>query len=73
MIIAYDFKPSTIFIENSFLDTMVVLDLLLVTFGLLITLNKLIFSRLLKCKIPLSLCGKRLINQLSRGLVRKEM
>ena len=51
MIIVYGFKPLTIFIENSFLDAMVVLDLLPMTFGLLITSNKPIFSRLLKYKI----------------------
>ena len=50
VLIVYGLKPLTIFIENSLLDAMVVLDLLSVTFSLLTTLNKIIFSRLLKCK-----------------------
>ena len=51
MIIVYSFKPLTVFIENSVLDVWGVLYLPLIVSRLLITLNKLIFCRLLKHKI----------------------
>ena len=51
LIIAYNFKPLTIFIENSVLDVLEVLDPPVITLGLLMTSNKLIFYRLLKHKI----------------------
>ena len=51
VIIGYSFKPLTIFIENSVLQVVGVLDPPLITTGLLVVSNKLIFCRLLKYKI----------------------
>ena len=51
VIIVYSFKRLTIFIENSLLDVLRVLDPPLITSGLLMTSNQLIFCRLLKYKI----------------------
>ena len=51
VITVYSFKCLTIFIENSLLDVLRVLDPPLITSGLLTTSNKLIFCRLLKYKI----------------------
>ena len=51
VLIVYSFKPLTIFIQNSALDIAWVLDSPLITSGLSITSNKLIFCRLLKYKI----------------------
>ena len=51
VIIVYSFKPFTVFIENSVLDVLGVLDPPLITSGRLMTSNKLIFCRLLKYKI----------------------
>ena len=51
VIIVYSFIPLTFFIENSVLDVLRVLDLPLITSGLIVTSNNSIFCRLLKYKI----------------------